>query len=207
MHPIGASLDAGLARHGTLLSSNATPSRRAAELNSLLGGSSAKVKAGAIVIAPRSAMHKEPIPAIALEQGNAHSRVILDLILENKTIVEGGLVAGCINMRVKPSAKGGRDKQFIHLGQGKIRVVGFEVAPGSSRRHIFYQIAACLADVSETYSSLYISPPDTEGFAPVHDGSYSIPFAVQIPVVNSGGRPKGVMTRRAGAMIKYIAIA
>ncbi|KAI5119773.1 hypothetical protein M0805_009244 [Coniferiporia weirii] len=200
-HRRGMSLDRGLARHGTLLSSQASPTRHAAELKVLLGDSSAKVKSGAVVSSLQGSS-KKSLTAVAFEQGRSRVRVALDLVLENNIAVEGGYISGCILIRVRPKAKG----DVLSLGGGKIRVAGFEVSPGNEDRHIFYQVAAPLTDVSDGCVGLYSSSVDREGFGTVNEGDYRVRFALNLPVVNTGGRPKGFMISRSGAAIRYIVI-
>ncbi|KAH8111898.1 hypothetical protein DFH11DRAFT_1610591 [Phellopilus nigrolimitatus] len=201
-HRRGTSLDLGLVRHGTLLSAQASPTRRAAELKVLLGDSSAKVKSGAVVSLLQGQTKESP-DAVAFEQGRSRVRVALDLILENNTAVEGGFLSGTVQIHIHPKTKG----DVLSLGGGKIRAAGFEVAPGNEHRHIFYQVTAPLADISDGCSGLFTSSVDKEGFGSVGEGEYSVRFSLKLPLVSSGGRPKGVLINRCGAMIRYIVIA
>lgn len=204
------SADIALARHGTLLSAQASPTRRAAELKALLGSdASAKVKSGAV--APGStasnahskkALEKDAPETVKLEQGRSRVRVSLDLELENAVAVEGGCLSGLMHVRVRPKGKG----DMLSLGGGKVRVAGFEVAPGNEDRHIFYQVAAPLSQVSNLSEALYVGPIDNQGFGPVDEGEYKINFSMRLPTVHSGGKPKGSMVARSSASIRYIVI-
>ena len=201
-HRRDGSLDPGLSRQGTLLSVQASPERRAEELKRLLGNSSAKVKSGAIICSGQTKNKKSP-NAVAFEQGKSRSRVSLDLTLENNVVVENGCLAGCVQVRV--SLPKGCDT--LSIGAGKIRIVGFEMLLSNEHRCIFYQVAMPLANVSSEYGSLFLSDLDKQGFGAVKEGSYSIPFSLKLPVITSGGKPKGVVSSKCGAIIKYITIA
>lgn len=201
-HRRGMSLDQGLTRQGTLLSTQASPVRRAAELKVLLGDSSAKVKSGAIVSSQQAKSKKSP-NAVAFEHGRSRVRVALDMDLENNTAVEGGFISGTLMFRVRPKKKG----ELLSLGGGKIRIAGFEVSPGNEDRYIFYQVATPLADVSNGCEGLYSAAVDDEGFGSVGDGEYDVRFSLKIPQVSTGGKPRGILNSRSGATIKYIIIA
>lgn len=201
-HRRGASLDQGLSRQGTLLSAQASPERRAEELKRLLGDSSAKVKSGAIICSGQAQGKKSP-NAVAFEQGKSRARVSLDLTLENNIAVENGYLSGCVRVRVDPP----KGCDSLSIGGGKIRIAGFEVSPGNEHRHIFYQIVMPMASISSKYGNLFASSLDSQGFGTVTEGAYLLPFSLRLPVVTSGGKPRGIVSTKCGAIIKYIAIA
>jgi hypothetical protein len=93
-----------LQRQSTLLTAGAPPGRRAKELSRLLAA-----KAG-----------KGPV---VLEQAKSgKGRVEVDLTVDRGLVVEGGVLRGRMEVRVK------RDKEELWLSQPKVRVVGFEGA-------------------------------------------------------------------------------
>ncbi|KAL5536114.1 hypothetical protein ACEPAF_4219 [Sanghuangporus sanghuang] len=217
-HVRNMSVDHGLFRHGTLLSSAPTsPLRRAEQLSILLGNGSGKVKPGAVVPPHSKSITAYPnrnksksspkdIPdAVAFEQGRSRVRVALDIELENNIAVEGGYISGTLLIRVHPKRK----DDILKLGGGKVRIAGFEVAPKNEDRCVFYQVTAPLANISRGYDRLYTTGVDREGFGNVAEGEYGVRFAMQIPLVSSGGKPRGVPNNRSGsgATIKYIIIA
>ncbi|EJC98648.1 uncharacterized protein FOMMEDRAFT_149041 [Fomitiporia mediterranea MF3/22] len=204
-----ASLDRGLARHGTLLSTSPTsPIRRSEELKALLGGSSSKVKSGAVIAAQPSKMKpkstsKDSQDAVMLEQGRSRVRVALDMDLESNVAVEGGYISGTLLIRVRPKRK----DDLLQLGRGKVRIAGFEVTPKNEERSIFYQVSAPLMDISNGCDGLFSLPVDDDGFGSVGEGDYTVKFAMKIPLISTGGKPRGVLNSRSGATIKYIVIA
>ena len=170
---------------------------------------SAKVKSGAVApgsTAPNTRVKKpfdvDAPETVKLEQGRSRVRVSLDLELENAVAVEGGCLSGLVHVRVRPKGK----EDMLSLGGGKIRIAGFEVAPGNEDRHIFYQFAAPLEEISNMSEALYVGPTDSEGFGPVGEGEYKLNFSMRLPTVHSGGKSKGSMVTRSGAAIRYIAI-
>jgi hypothetical protein len=93
---------ANLRRQTTLLTAGAPPGRRAKELSRLLG---AKASKGPVV----------------LEQAKSgKGRVEVDLTVDSGLVVEGGLLRGRMEVRVR------NDKDEVWLSQPKVRVVGFE---------------------------------------------------------------------------------
>jgi hypothetical protein len=221
-----------LPRNATLLNLNASPTRRSEDLKKLLGsGSSAKVKSGSVIVAStplnssttgnvRSKSKKEP-DTVSYEQGRSKVRVSLDLNLETDVVVEGGYLAGVLTVRVKPK----KSEDVFRLGCGKVRVAGFEVyAAGSGpssagggkgeERHMFYQFAEPLEDVSVGCKGLYVGDEvDKDGFGSVGEGEYDVPFSMKLPAAGNAdpsmGRPRGTLHARAGAgvQIRYILIA
>lgn len=132
-----------LDRQPTLLSATANPLRRSRELNRLLGTSGRKLHSSAAssvdsVISPQdapaggkstglsrsNATAGSSVPPAVLEQAKAgKARVEVDLVLESDLVVEGGMLRGRLQVKVrKDSDKDGA----IMLAQPKVRVVGFE---------------------------------------------------------------------------------
>jgi hypothetical protein len=91
-----------LKRNSTLLTTGAPPGRRAKELNRIL---LAKADKG---------------PVILEQAKNGKGRVEVDLTLDSGLVVEGGLLKGRMEVRVK------KEKAEVWLGKPKVRVVGFE---------------------------------------------------------------------------------
>lgn len=201
-HRRGISLDQGLPRHGTLLNLNATPSRRAEELKTLLGNGSSKVKSGAIITPQEGKGNKKSADTVSFEQGRSKMRVAIDMDLENNVIVEGGYISGIINLRVRPK----KLDSLLHIGCGKMRIAGFEVAPGNETQHIFYQYAVPLMDVTNDCDGLYMSSIDKDGFGSVIEGDYTLNFSMHVPEAMNGGRPRGILNSKHGVSIRYIVI-
>lgn len=202
-HRRGISLDQGLPRHGTLLNLNASPTRRSKELKALLGNNSSKVKSRAVVAPQQGKPSKKYADAVTYEQGRSKIRVAINMDLENNVVVEGGHVSGVINLRVRPR----KHDSVLHLGCGKIRIAGFEVAPGNEERHIFYQRSASLSDVTNGCNGLFMSSIDKDGFGSVVEGDYTMNFSMHIPQEGTGGRSRGVLHSKSGVNIRYIVIA
>lgn len=124
----GITTSISLDRQPTLFTKDASPQRKAAELNNVLGDTSGRLDSKAKVIPSDLGNLKRPksapsSPVILLEQAKSRARVELDLLLDSGSCVEGGYVKGrvLVNVRV-PHKKEGP----IYLGEGKVRVVGFE---------------------------------------------------------------------------------
>jgi hypothetical protein len=142
--------EGGLQRQSTLLTVGANPLRRSKELDRLLAPTGKKVSAAsglpsiagsptpsstssAITHGSRaraashsssSASHVAAVPVI-LEQAKStsKSRVELDLVLESSVVVEGGVMKGKIEVRIRKPKDRERE---VWVGKPKIRVVGFE---------------------------------------------------------------------------------
>lgn len=227
-----------LDRHGTLISSASNPARRSKDLNRLLGNNSGKLSSSASSeagssISSASAMSKSSsgsnatatiMPQAILEQGKSgKSRVDVDLILESELVVEGGMLTGRLEVKVrKNSTKDGH----LMLSQPKVRVVGFEELVNDDSRHIFYHYATVIdgctkvgKNVSQPYVlhgspnlspeadnrqplAYFASQPDAEGYCVAKEGQHSIPFALELPV---GKGAKGTY-RGKHAVVRYIVI-
>lgn len=195
-------------RDVTLLSFGGSHARGAAELKSLLGNSNARLKAGAAILpeharnSPDKKTRKEL--AVALEQAKSRARVEVDIVLESSVCVQGGYLRGHIKVRVRKRSK---KESPVLLSEGKIRIVGYESVPAEDEHHTFYQCAAPLTAVTDVSShSLYEAAADEEGFAPAVEGQHVLPFALNLPIDNSFGSPKGVFNVGSGISVRYIAM-
>lgn len=130
-----------LNRTGTLFVAGANPVNRAKELDRLLAPTGVK-KVSHLAASPAATSVRSQIPShssssapvpfvamgpVVLEQGKSASkaRAELDLILESSLLVEGGVLRGKIELRVR-KAKDGEDE--VWMARPKVRVVGFEGA-------------------------------------------------------------------------------
>ena len=118
-----------LGRQPTLFTKNASPQRKVAELSNVLGNKSSGRLSSKAKLVPshlgdsKKSKSNPPSPVILLEQAKSRSRVELDLLLDSGSCVEGGYVKGKVLVNVAvPQKKDGP----IYLGEGKVRVVGFE---------------------------------------------------------------------------------
>ncbi|KZT30910.1 hypothetical protein NEOLEDRAFT_45328 [Neolentinus lepideus HHB14362 ss-1] len=188
-----------LNRQPTLLSVGCSSARNATELKALLGNSSTKLKAKAKILPPHGSAGE--MRRISLEQAKSRARVELDLVLSNNTCVQGGVLKGQVNLRIRKRLK---KEAGLRLSDAKLRVVGFEGIPNGGARHVFYQHTAPLEAVSATLASIYASPPDLQGYAEVKEGTHHIPFAMELPTENSYGHAKGILTLPSGVVVRYI---
>lgn len=151
--PVNDGTPSSLQRQSTLLTSGASTVRRRKELSRLLAPTSKKGSVGLPSItgsptpsassaataltrlnaasqASTTAASLLPSP-VQLEQSkvSTKARVELDLVLETPMVVEGGMLKGKLELRVrKPKDKEGE----VWIGRPKIRVIGFEGALLSS---------------------------------------------------------------------------
>ncbi|KAG8923764.1 hypothetical protein FRC00_005879 [Tulasnella sp. 408] len=205
---------ASLARSGTLFSSDASGSRKSAELKTLLGGSSHKLPSKATIPAPssgqpdgqkkkkarRSASTSDISGVVALEKAKSKARVEVDIELESETVVEGGYLRGKMEVTIR---KPGKNESPIWIGGGKMRIVGFEGLPHNDIRYTFYQCAEALSSITSASHHLFASAPDDEGFCRAREGTHILPFAMKIPI---SGTAKGPLHAKSGAMVRYIAM-
>lgn len=189
-----------LLRHGTLLTTGASPSRNAAELKTILGNSSARLKSGATIITAPSELSEEDV---TLEQAKPRARVEVDIILESNTCVQGGYLRGQIKVQIRKRTK---KEPAVKISGGKVRVIGFECILNDSERFIFYQTAAPLSDVTADLDRLYESDYDIDGFARAKEGVHVLPFALHLPHTESHGVPKGILQSQSSVSIRYIAM-
>lgn len=231
-------LDAGrqtatsLDRHGTLIASGSNPARRSKDLRRLLGNNNGKLSSSASDVgsAVSSASSRSKagsavsMPQAVLEQGRpGKGRVDVDLVLESELVVEGGMLTGRLEIKVrKNSTKDGH----LLLSQPKVRVVGFEELVNDDTRHIFYHYATVIDGCPKVgkaptrpyvlHGSPSLSPeadnrqplacfasaPDSEGYCVAKEGHHSVPFALELPV---GKGAKGSY-RGKHAVVRYIVI-
>ncbi|PWN38342.1 E set domain-containing protein, partial [Meira miltonrushii] len=200
-----------LDRHGTLISSASNPARRSKDLNRLLGNHSGKLSSSASSdagssLSSASAMSKRSntsnsiMPQAVLEQGKSgKSRVDVDLILESELVVEGGMLTGRLEVKVR---KNNTKDGHLMLSQPKVRVVGFEELVNDDTRHIFYHYATVIDGYNRQPLACFASQPDSEGYSVAKEGQHSIPFALELPV---GKGAKGTY-RGKHAVVRYIVI-
>ncbi|GAA6026974.1 hypothetical protein JCM8097_006008 [Rhodosporidiobolus ruineniae] len=218
---------AEVTRQNTLLTAGASTVRRRKELSRLLAPSSKKGSVGlpSITGSPTpsqasSAVTSSTRPApsrtsaapttaspVILEQakGSSRARVELDLVLETPLVVEGGLLKGKLELKVrKPKDKEGE----LWIGKPKIRVIGFEELASSDARYVFFHHAESISTVQATNAPSLVlpcfdTPPDEEGFCRAKLGQHAIPVRMSLPV---GKGAKGPWKGKQG-VVRYIAIA
>ncbi|CEH19508.1 ARRESTIN DOMAIN CONTAINING PROTEIN [Ceraceosorus bombacis] len=242
-----ASNVSGLERHPTLLSQAGNTARRSRDLSRLLDPAATKagkpvptsgVALGSSVgsAAASSEVSSNPsdrlsdaqaaaLPPAVLEQGRSgKARVDVDVVLESDLIVEGGMLRGRLEIKLrKPTDK---KAAALMLAQPKIRIVGFEELLNDDTRHIFYHHATAIdgdrsdGGPSEPYVlhgspdlcspqaegraplPCFASAPDSEGYYIGAEGNHSIPFTLEMPV---GKGAKGAF-RGKHAVVRYIVI-
>lgn len=125
----GRSLSEGynLARHSTLLSSNANPIQHARQLSRLLAptSSAAPRASGSLSKKATSTPASAKIAALEGAKPASKARVDIDVMLESSLVVEGGALRGRMEIKVAPGDKKSGD---VWMGEPKIRAVGFEGA-------------------------------------------------------------------------------
>lgn len=132
-----------LGRNNTLFSHDASPSRKAAELKTMLGTSGRKASSNAIVPTAtptlasasddggnglrhrKSASTTDLSGAMSLEKAKSKARVEIDIELESETVVEGCFLRGKMQFTIRKATK---RESPIWIGGGKLRIVGFEGA-------------------------------------------------------------------------------
>jgi hypothetical protein len=194
--------EAALSRHGTLLSVGANPGRNAAELKSILGNSTARLKSGATLL-PASGQSSHDEERTVFEQAKSRARVELDIILDSKICVQGGYLQGQIKIKIRsPSNK----ESPVMISDGKVRVIGFECISNERDRYPFYQCSSPLSAITATSESLYGYHYDAEGFAPAIEGLHTLAFSMHLPMSTEHGVPKGVLHTQTGVAVRYIAM-
>ncbi|KAL4267987.1 Arrestin C-terminal-like domain-containing protein [Pleurotus pulmonarius] len=194
--------EAALSRHGTLLSTGAPSGRNAAELNCLLGDSSAKLRAGALLLPQPGLGEVTRHDLTALEQAKPRARVEVDIILESDTCVEGTALAGRILVNIRNRLS---KESAIMIGGGKLRLIGFESISNEHTRHMFYQCGSPISVISKGSDAMYGSKLDQEGFGLAREGNYILPFSLPVPLDGEFGKPKGPYTN-SGVAVRYIAM-
>ncbi|KAJ8523311.1 hypothetical protein ONZ45_g187 [Pleurotus djamor] len=193
--------DPGLTRHGTILSASAPAGRNAAELKCLLGNSSAKLRAGTLLLPQPGQSQVTGHDLTALEQAKPRARVEVDVITESDTYVEGGTITGRAIIKIRNRRQ---KESAIMIGGGKLRVIGFESVSNESTRHMFYQHAAQLSDISAGTEAMYGSRLDDEGFALAREGDYSLRFSMGLPLDGAFGQSKGTLVLNSALAVRYI---
>ncbi|KAK2461542.1 hypothetical protein APHAL10511_006005 [Amanita phalloides] len=185
-----------IARHGTLITENASPERIAEELQRLLGNSNARLKSGGTLLPPPGANSFENVQ---MEQAKPRARIEVDVVLESNVFVQGGIMKGhaVVNVR-KPTKKEGP----VMIFGGKIRVIGFESISGTKSSHSFYQHSSPIAN------GTYFDDPHTNQEEPTEaiEGTYLFPFSTRLSPSDKGGCPKGIVYGLSGAEVRYIAV-
>ncbi|CAO1618333.1 unnamed protein product [Parajaminaea phylloscopi] len=235
--------NSNLERHGTLINPSANPARRSRDLQRLLGDSRRKAPSATASDSEKSTRPRSPVkggnsglqrsnavgsntaPPAILEQGRRkEARVDVDVMLESDLVVEGGMLRGRLEVKIRKPSEG---EGAVYLAQPKVRVVGFEeLIGGEDSRHIFFH-HACLVHGeasqpgasqsfvlhgSPTLSSpeatgcsplpCFSSTPDSEGYSAGREGVHSIPFNLEVPI---GKGAKGSY-RGKHAHVRYIVI-
>ncbi|KAI0721389.1 hypothetical protein C8T65DRAFT_601517 [Cerioporus squamosus] len=201
-----ATNDSGFSRHDSLFSFGVSSSRNAAELKSLLGNSNSRLKPGATVLSMHDSIldkRERRKHAVSLEQAKPRARVEVDIVLESDCLIEGGYIRGNVKLRVR---RRHRKETPVLLAEGRVRVIGFECISGESDRHTFYQRASLLSTITDAYTGVYDSPPDSEGFSRAMEGVHILPFAMHLPIDDTFGSAKGAPAVQSGVTIRYIAM-
>ncbi|GAA5888157.1 hypothetical protein JCM6882_000303 [Rhodosporidiobolus microsporus] len=218
-----------LSRQSTLLTAGASTVRRRKELNRLLAPTGKKSSVGlpsitgsptpsstssAVTASTRqrapSSRASEPVTLaspVCLEQakGTSRARVELDLVLESPLVIEGGLLKGKLELRVrKPKEKEGE----VWIGKPKIRVIGFEELASNDARYIFFHHAESISSTPAPNApplnlTCFDSQPDPEGYCRAKLGQHVVPVRMSLPV---GKGAKGPWKGKQG-VVRYIAIA
>jgi hypothetical protein len=188
-----------LNRHGTLMTTGASPARTNAELKSILGNN-ARLKPGATVLLPPGHSGLDPDRTF-LEQAKPRARVELDIALDTPICVQGGVLSGQLKVHIRKQEK---KESTLLITDGKVRVVGFECIRNESYRHIFYLCCSALAQVTDGSHQLFDSVDDEEGFSRAKEGIHCLPFSMHLPLDCSAGNAKGVIPTHSGIAIRYI---
>ncbi|KAH9944162.1 uncharacterized protein BXZ73DRAFT_73748 [Epithele typhae] len=195
--------DSAFSRHDSLLTFDASPSRNASELKSLLGNSSSRLKPGAIVSSihtPTLDKEGRKIHTVSLEQAKPRARVEVDIALESDRCVEGGYMRGSVKIRVRRRHK---TESPVLLAEGKVRVLGFECLSNSGDHYTFYQRSSLLSSITDAYSRIFTSDADSEGYSRAMEGVYVIPFAMMLSADDLFGKPKGAPVLQSGLGIRF----
>lgn len=191
-----------LSRHGTLLSTGATPERRAAELKSILGSANSRLKPGAVILPdPGQASNYEG--PTSLEQAKSRARVEVDIVLHSNTCVQGGYLQGHVKLHIRKRLK---NESVVAISGGKVRVIGFESISNEQERYPFYQCSSPLSTVTTSVGLYREFQCDPEGFSQASEGIYVLPFSMNLPLSADHGVPKGAMHAQSGVAIRYIAM-
>ncbi|SCZ97704.1 BZ3500_MvSof-1268-A1-R1_Chr4-3g07389 [Microbotryum saponariae] len=217
-----------LQRQGTLMTAGANPFRRSMELDRLLAPGSKRAapiphlatiadspalssglttSSAASPAWPRARSNTSSSALVVdapaeFEQGLKSStktpRVELDLLINSSLLVEGGLMKGRVDVRVR--------RNEVYISKPKVRVVGFEELACGEARHVFYHHAAHIESttIAKDRSLPFCDPlGDDEGFHKGRLGEHAVPFAMSLPV---GKGAKGGWKCKQG-VVRYIVIA
>nr|VWO94393.1 G protein complex alpha subunit GpaB [Ganoderma boninense] len=207
-HPHSASRvsDSGFSRHDSLFSFGVPPARNAAELKSLLGNSSSRLRPGAAVLPHHTQTVNKASQAahiVSLERAKSRARVEVDIILESDCCIAGGYLRGHVRLHVRKRQK---KEAPVLLADGRVRVIGFESIPSTREYHTFYQRASALSAITDAYTRVYDTPPDGEGFSRAMEGVHVLPFAMYLSEDDMFGSAKGTANIHSGASLRYIAM-
>ncbi|KAI1793814.1 hypothetical protein LXA43DRAFT_884840, partial [Ganoderma leucocontextum] len=208
IHPYSASSisDSGFSRHDSLFSFGVPPARNSAELKSLLGNSSSRLRPGATVL-PHHAQtmdgSAQPAHTVSLERAKPRARVEVDIVLESDCCTAGGYLRGHVKLHVRKRQK---KEAPVLLADGRVRVIGFECIPSERDYHTFYQRASTLTAITDAYARIYDSPPDAEGFSRAMEGVHVLPFAMHLSEDATFGSAKGAINIQSGVALRYIAM-
>lgn len=187
-----------ITRHGTLLNANAPFGRDAAELSSILGDSTSRLKSGAIIL-PLPGQHDQE--RTWLEQAKTRPRVKVDIILNSYTYVQGDYLQGYVKIEVFECA---RNEVPVLVSGGKVRVIGYESISNKLDKYPFYRCSSPLETVTGFSGGYHDSFRDSEGFAQAVEGEHMLPFSMHLPVSADHGVPKGSV--QAEVAVRYIAM-
>ena len=198
--------DSGFSRHDSLFSFGVPPARNAAELKSLLGNSSSRLRSGATVL-PHHAQTADkaapPAHVVSLERAKSRARAEVDIVLESDCCIAGGYLRGHVIVHVRKRQK---KEAPVLLADGRVRIIGFECIPGTRDYHTFYQRASALSAVTDALARIYDSPADEEGFSRAMEGVHSLPFAMYLSEDETFGSAKGAVNISSGVVLRYIAM-
>ncbi|KAF7784101.1 hypothetical protein Agabi119p4_266 [Agaricus bisporus var. burnettii] len=194
-------VNAGLSRHGTLLTANATPSRAAAELKSILGNKKARLKPKATLLRVDSGSAAFD-HHVTLEQAKSRARIEVDIYLQSNVYVQGGYLQGHVIINVRPATS--KEPPIFIVG-GKIRVIGFE-SLGIKSRSIFYQCSATMSSIVPEFATLYAPEQEEEGLPQVKEGNYCLPFSLHLSLATKNGQARGYLRSVPGISLNYIAM-
>lgn len=123
----------------------------------------------------------------------------LNLLLEGDVFVEGSHLRGLLKIGARKRTP---KEAAVRFAEGKLRVIGFENINGGDK-HIFYHHVLPLSDVTDSLGQIFSSEPDSEGFAEVQSGIYTMPFGMLLPL---GSGSKGSCQGVKGVSVRYIAL-
>jgi hypothetical protein len=195
-------VNTSIPRCGTLLTVNATPSRAAAELKSVLGDHNARLKhkAALLRVDSGSAAFDQHV---TLEQAKSRARIDVDIFPQSYVHVQGDDLRGHIVINARPATN---KEPPIFIVEGKIRVIGFEIF-GEKSRSIFYQCSAMMSSIVPEFTTIYAPGRDEEGLPLVKEGNYRFPFSMCLSLAAQNGQARGNLRDIPGISLNYIAMA